>query len=405
MKNRNLNERIAKSWDLTTRPAIQAEEGDPDGRLPLPYPYTVPCADGMFQCLFYWDTYFANLGLLRSGKIGQAENNLRNFIWMIRTYGYIPNGSLKRYLTRSQPPFFGMMLRDIWEHTHNAELLNEGLDALKQELRFWNARRLAPNGLNRYSCEGDRQFYLSSLEKYEKRTGIVRSGDREYLGLNAYAEAESGWDFCGRFGGLCHEYNPVDLNSLLWFDERFLADHTEGDERKRFGERAEIRKETMLRLMRGEDGVFRDYRYTTGETGRLLSCASFFPQFTGMVRDDRGMDDLLRALELPHGLQASGPTAAGTFQWGAGNGWPCLQYAAYVALRNCGRKEDAGRIAQKYVALVERCEAGTGRLWEKYNVENGTADAVAEYETPEMYGWTAGVYQALLPVVNETSHI
>ena len=295
-----------------------------------------------------------------------------------------------------------MMLRDVWETTRNADLLKEGIDALKRELDFWNTRRLSPNGLNRYSCEGDRSFYLSSLEKYERRTGVVRSGDREYLGMNAYAEAESGWDFCGRFGGLCHEYNPVDLNDLLWFDEQFVAEHTNGDEQKQFTERAQNRKETMLRLMRAETGVFCDYRYTVGKQSSFLSCAAFFPQFAGMVRDDGGIDVLLRALELPYGLQASEPTIGGTFQWGAGNGWPCLQYAAFLALQNCGRPADARRIAQKYVSMVETCERETGHLWEKYNVGTGTSDAVSEYGTPQMLGWTAGVYQALLPYAQKT---
>lgn len=394
--NGALWEYILEGWLKTVR-QITREQADasPQGLLWLPAPYTVPCAEHTFQCLFYWDTYFANLGLMRSRQSGMAKNNIRNFIYLIDTYGYIPNGSRKKYLTRSQPPFFGMMLRDYLQRNDDPALEREGIRALKKELLFWNTERLAPNGLNHYSCHGDRDFYLQSLRSYEKRTGILRAGDREYLGKNAYAEAESGWDFCGRFQGRCYEYNPVDLNALLWFDEAYLAEKTEGDERLRYAAAAEERRRKMVTLMQADDGVFYDYSYVTGTRGKLKSCAAFYPLFTGMTDGDEGVDALLSALELPYGLQASEPTD-GHFQWGAENGWGCLQEIACEGLLHCGRQADAERIAGKYTALVESCFERTGHLWEKYNVRTGTQDAVAEYGTPQMLGWTAGVYQKLI---------
>ena len=33
-----------------------------------------------------------------------------------------------------------------------------------------------------------------------------------------------------------------------------------------------------------------------------------------------------------------------------------------------------------------------GRLWEKYDAVRGGMGVSTEYETPEMMGWTAGVY-------------
>lgn len=32
---------------------------------------------------------------------------------MIKSYGFIPNGFRIYYLNRSQPPFFGLMVRDL----------------------------------------------------------------------------------------------------------------------------------------------------------------------------------------------------------------------------------------------------------------------------------------------------
>ena len=103
---------------------------------------------------------------------------------------------------------------------------------------------------------------------------------------------------------------------------------------------------------------------------------------------------MLSSLELDYGLQATEPVD-GNFQWGENNGWACLQLVACEALEACGRSEDAHRIAQKYVALVEKCFDETGHLWEKYNVKNGSSNAVGEYGTPTMRGWSAGVYLSL----------
>ena len=34
----------------------------------LPHPFIPPCVDGQFRTLYYWDTYFANVGLILDGK-------------------------------------------------------------------------------------------------------------------------------------------------------------------------------------------------------------------------------------------------------------------------------------------------------------------------------------------------
>ena len=56
--------------------------------LDVPKPFTVPCADDVFQDLFYWDTYFANLALLRMDMSEQARNNAEDIASLIDRYGY-----------------------------------------------------------------------------------------------------------------------------------------------------------------------------------------------------------------------------------------------------------------------------------------------------------------------------
>ena len=113
-----------------------------------------------------------------------------------------------------------------------------------------------------------------------------------------------------------------------------------------------------------------------------------------MIDSDGGIDALLNALELDFGLQAA-EHVEGNFQWGDTNGWACLHLVAFEALMACGRVNDAHRVAKKYTALVEKCFDETEHLWEKYNVREGSSNAVGEYGTPSMIGWSAGVYLAL----------
>ena len=65
--------------------------------------------------------------------------------------------------------------------------------------------------------------------------------------------------------------------------------------------------------------------------------------------------------------------------------------AYYAALS----KEEAERIAVKWMKAVTESFKTTGNLWEKYNAETGTTDVSNEYEMPAMLGWTAGTFICL----------
>ncbi len=97
MKGMNMmvKEYIQRSWDNTVR---TTNGGGEETLISLPHPYTVPCADGAFQELYYWDTYFTNRGLLLSGREELVLSNLKNFAYLINTYGFIPNGNRTYYL-------------------------------------------------------------------------------------------------------------------------------------------------------------------------------------------------------------------------------------------------------------------------------------------------------------------
>ena len=397
---------IFEKWSQTVRETPLGSVGEADRLIALPRPYTVPCTDGHFQEMYYWDTYFTNRGLLLSARLQTALDNIENFIYLIDAYGFIPNGNHKSLLNRSQPPFFGLMVRDIYRETGDKAWLARCVTALTKEYAFWESKRKSENGLNHYSCGADENRLIRSVKTYGERTGIVYDEDLLYWGQNILAEAESGWDFCARFGGKCREYNAVDLNALLWFDEKFLAFAMRElgigngeDWEKKAAERYEKMKERML----GSDGVYYDYSYVEQKRSSVRSAASFFPYFVGMCSTDNGIGVLLDVLELPFGVQAAEPVTGTAFQWGDQNGWACLQLIAVEGLLQVGRRADALRIAEKFVQTVEQTFLKTGKLFEKYNVQKGNADAVSEYGTPEMMGWTAGVYLALKKFLEESA--
>ena len=56
--------------------SIRYQAQDSESLYALPYPYLIPSVKGMFQEMYYWDTYFANTALLMRGDLEQAKNTL-----------------------------------------------------------------------------------------------------------------------------------------------------------------------------------------------------------------------------------------------------------------------------------------------------------------------------------------
>ena len=384
--------------DQTVR---QGKNNDPD-RISLPFPYTVPSISEAFQEMYYWDTYFTNKGLLLLGKTELAINNVENLAWLARQYGFIPNGTHVQLLNRSQPPVFVLAVADVWQFL-SEEKKSEFVEALKKEYSFWDKRRKTELGLNRYDCETTEEEYLAFAHMYERRVGIVTEHSA-IRGRDIMAEAESGWDFSPRFPLGCTNYCPVDLNSLLYALELFLAEKDNIEEsRCGWREKAEKRKEQM-RLLLDENGVYSDYGLVDGKPSGIYSCAGFFPYFLGLSQDKAGYEKLLSVLERDFGV-ISCVSEEKRFQWAAPNGWAPLFYVCVMAGERLGLRNSAVRVAKKFVDMLDRGFAKTGKLYEKYDVETGEIGLGGEYGTPEMLGWTAGVYLALKEYINDQANL
>lgn len=177
----------------------------------LPNPYVVP--GGVFQQVFYWDSYFTILGLKTSKAYKLIKGIVENFLYEMKTFGIIPNSSEIAHLSRSQPPFLTSMIEEVWEG--DKEWLKNAYEVAKIDYNeVWMNPKTHYNekiGLNKY---------------YDNLEAMLRVKGEAYLHFNKISipmefwqertEAESGWDYTGRFHRQCGNFIPVDLNSLLY---------------------------------------------------------------------------------------------------------------------------------------------------------------------------------------------
>lgn len=383
------------------RKTVRVNERTEGTLIGLPYPYVVPSMKDCFNELYYWDTYFTNKGLILLGLVDYARNNVLNILYLIEKYGYMPNGNRTFFLKRSQPPYAAMMVDDVFRATKDLQFLQKAFPILKKEYAFWMKERVAENGLNRYGTfEDDKGCEEFFYEHVQPRVAVDLTKDVTEIGRHYLAEAESGWDFTARFCGCCTDYNPVDLNANLYRYEKLFEEYERllqvGDGSV-WADCASARAKKMNELLWDEkEEVYKDYNYRTDTLSPVVSAASFQPYFAGLVGEERGaaLLRLLHRLEGDCGVFTTAFTedTKNGYQWGYPNVWSPCQCVAWAALQNCRFTQEAERIAFKYVKLIERNFERYGGLFEKYNGATGDIDAVAEYGTPQMLGWTAGGY-------------
>ncbi|WP_312736435.1 alpha,alpha-trehalase TreF [Brevundimonas sp.] len=414
----SLRDHIQALWPVLTRPPLDPPAGS--SALPMPSPYVVP--GGRFREIYYWDSYFTMLGLKADGHEDLVESMLENFEALIAGHGHIPNGARTYYLSRSQPPFFALMVG--LSDRADAESRRRQLSAMQGEYAFWmkGADCVAVTGacdhvvrmpdgalLNRYWDARDTPRDESWAEDVATaREAVERPSAEVYRDLRS--GAESGWDFSSRWFddpqniASLHttEIVPVDLNSLLWTLERTIASHCRAlAERacvREFDRRAGDRKRAMnLYLWSASDHRFGDWDRRTGRLTSSVSAANLYPLFTGWANRAqarmaaRQTEDTLIA---PGGLRTTALTTGQ--QWDAPNGWAPLQWVAISGLDRYGHRGLARVIATRWLSTVDRVYRETGKMLEKYDVEEQRPGGGGEYPLQDGFGWTNGVTRILL---------
>ncbi|MFD2137026.1 trehalase family glycosidase [Novosphingobium resinovorum] len=135
-----MREHIRALWPQLSRDAVTPPPAS--SAIALPSPYVVP--GGRFREIYYWDSYFTMLGLVADGRDDLVEGMIDDFASLIERFGHIPNGTRTYYLSRSQPPFFALML-DLSKQT-DGTVRARRLAALRKEHAYWMVRKLCPCG-------------------------------------------------------------------------------------------------------------------------------------------------------------------------------------------------------------------------------------------------------------------
>lgn len=410
---------IEKLWDVLTR--LPEESENYSTLIPLPHKYVVP--GGRFNEIYYWDSYFTMLGLQVSGRVDMIESMVDNFTHLINTIGFIPNGNRSYFLGRSQPPFYALMVHLLAEEKGD-DVLEKYLPALEKEYAFWmtGAESLESGQAHRRAVKYDEgkilnryfdnipdpraEMYFDDIELLE------RHGEGgEKLLLDIRAACESGWDFSSRWCRVPDDLAtlhttdilPVDLNCLIYFLEKLLAKANEisGDNERHlyFSKKASERKENINKLFwNEEEGFFYDYDFIKKEQKESLTLAGIFPLFFELVAEEKAKRC---AQKIEECFLSDGGVLTTTFesgqQWDAPNGWAPLQWVTIKGLRNYNADELADEIKNRWTELNKKVFRNTGKLMEKYNVENINLESGGgEYPVQDGFGWTNGVLLKLL---------
>ncbi|HEX7874298.1 MAG TPA: alpha,alpha-trehalase TreF [Sphingobium sp.] len=414
-----LGQHIRALWPQLTRPALEAPAGS--SALSLPAPYVVP--GGRFREIYYWDSYFTMLGLKADGQDALVHAMIANFESLVDRYGRIPNGARTYYLSRSQPPFLSQMI-DLAGDTDGATSARH-LRALRAEHRFWMAGAESigtrdadarvvrmPDGslLNRYWDDKSTPRDESWAEDVATAATSNRPPPLVYRDLRA--GAESGWDFSSRWLSdparlaTIHTTDivPIDLNSLLWALESNIARRcrTAGDQpcAIEFTERSTQRLRAINRyLWLSKEGHYADWDRAAGKATPVLSAATLYPLFVGLAdkaqaRQVAGIT--ASRLLAPGGLRTTLTTTGQ--QWDTPNGWAPLQWVAIAGLNRYGQDALARSIASRWIGTVNAAYRETGKMLEKYDVEERKPGGGGEYPLQDGFGWTNGVTRAILDV-------
>lgn len=414
-------EHIAELWHVLER----KNRRDRGSLIALPNAYVVP--GGRFSEQFYWDSYFIMLGLAADNRWDTIEGMVKNYAYMIRKFGFIPNASRTYLLTRSQPPFFCQMVKLLARHKGRTRVFVEYLPYMLLEYRFWmKGRRVLskqehrayariaelPNGilLNRY-YDNKTTPRPESLKEDMDTAGEAPDREPDRLYLHLRAGAESGWDFSSRWFedpsdiSTIHTADiiPVDLNSLLYMLEETIA------EAYRLLKQPLLARKFQTAAERRKKGIedycwdrktqfFMDYNFHHSMPTGHVTLAAVFPLYAKIATTKQAAavakrleTDFLKPGGLVTTLETTGQ------QWDSPNGWAPLQWVAIEGLRNYGHHHLANEIKKRWVEVNLHVFKEKGKMVEKYDVvDPHKLGGGGEYPLQDGFGWTNGVLAALL---------
>lgn len=358
-------------------------------------------------------------GLIRTKREWLMKEMVENFMYLLETYGAVPNFNAPGAMGRSQPPFFSSMILDTYNGYYYAyKKKNKFLKAITalDDPKRWLKRAIiyAKLEYEKVWIDKDRIHYHSvpgwTLSRY---------GDRD-IGYAHSSEIESGWDFTSRYYNRADDFFPIDLNVYLYKYERdfakiasILGDKEEFELWKNVTQK---RKDAINEYLWNEnEGFFFDYDYTHKLQSTFLSLAGFTPLWAGLA-DQKQAEKMVKKLELFETDYALTITAKESLapkvrlqglpsayrigledmlrakQWDYPNAWPPLEYLTVVGLLKYGFLDVARRLMEKYIRTHAKLFREYKTFFEKINGVTGEPSGRYDYELQLGFGWTNAIF-------------
>ncbi|KAH0477200.1 MAG: hypothetical protein KVP17_003038 [Porospora cf. gigantea B] len=334
------------------------------------------------------------------------------------------------------------MLRKYYAATKDREFIREVLPWLDKEYNFWMTRRairISYDGkthhVNIYSSAVDTPRPESFMEDVELlRDNCLDDDASRRLMQNIRAACETGWDFSSRWAGPGSEYGrknstlldvlpqlkticviPVDLNSLMGYNERTLRDfhYSVGEHIKAmyYSNQYTKRAVAIESFMWSEkEGCYFDCFQTPDF--ELVHNEQFFPSNVHLLWSQvypRSVKKAEREKRLVNYLDRTGaldyiggiPTSLTRTvqQWDFDNAWPPLVHMVVEGLSKSSDMEIvklARRQACKWVRTCYLAYKESNSMFEKMSTVHMKAGEGGEYDVQTGFGWSNGVILDLM---------
>ena len=414
-------------------------------------PFVVP--GGRFNEMYGWDSYFESVGLLIDGKVELAKAMADNFQYEIEYYGKILNANRSYYLTRTQPPFYSSLIREVYEVTKDKNWLKSHLKtAIKEYETVWmvKGKRMTENGLNRYLAEGigmppecekghfdavlkpfadaEKLSIGAFISKYQ--SGEIKNSELDHYFVHDRTVRESGHDTSYRIEGNCGDLNLVELNAMLYKYETDFAELIQEEFDGQFEsyttsywqQKADARKKAVdYYLWNEKKGLYFDYNIVANTQSNFVAASTLAPLWANLCTKEQAEKLVKNAIPLlkeKGGIAGCDEKSRGEIsaerparQWDYPNGWAPHQMMAWKGLIAYGFNKEAQELVYRWLYMITKNAVDyNGTIPEKYDVVEATHKVFAEYGnvgtdfeyiTQEGFGWMNASYQYGLSLLDK----
>ncbi|XP_066907647.1 trehalase isoform X1 [Halyomorpha halys] len=388
--------------------------------IPVPHGFLIPGEN--LKELYYWDSYWIVNGLLKCSMWNSAKDIIKNFIYLVSKYNYVPTGTRIYFKGRSQPPLLPMMMESFYNHTKDLEFLRNNIETMEKEMEYWKKFRSVIARKNGFEYKMFLYHVPSELPrpeafKADMESAILADTPEEFVRhFTALTSAsESGWNLSSRWY-VQNGYNtgtrsniqtqiivPVDLNAIMHKNLALFSEwYTNlGDTVK--AKKCQCEAESLLRaieviLWNENQGIWLDYDLHNNIQRDYFYISNLVPLWTKSYKEDpkKITGKVLKYLHenkvdtFPGGVPASLEDSGEL--WDFPYCWPPLQAFLVQGLDRLGTPvgtELAFHFAEKFINCCYKeyqIHGSTHPYYDCYGSGYSTSP-----ESSSGYGWTNAI--------------